>query len=104
MLPLEAVAAGTGQHCVIPVILRGVKTAVSVPDDLYERAEQAAHRLGLNRSQLYARALATYLRDLGPDPVTERLDELAAEHAKERGPREASAVARALIDSGNWEW
>ncbi len=81
-----------------------MKTAVSVPDDLYERAEQAAHRLGLNRSQLYARALATYLRDLGPDPVTERLDELAAEHAKERGPREASAVARALIDSGNWEW
>ena len=77
---------------------------MSLPDDLYERAEEAAHRLGLKRSQLYARALATYLRDLGPDPVTERLDELVAEHAKERAPRESSASARASIDSGDWEW
>ncbi|MDA8393215.1 MAG: ChpI protein [Actinomycetota bacterium] len=81
-----------------------VKTAVSVPDDLYDRAEQAAKQLGVNRSQLYARALAKYLQDIGPDPVTDRLNELAAEHTKERTARESSAAARFMIDSGVWEW
>lgn len=88
----------------IPVILSGVKTAVSLPDELYERAERAAQQLGVNRSQLYARALTQYLQDLGPDPITERLNELAAEHAKERTAPESSAAARSMIDSGSWEW
>lgn len=81
-----------------------VKTAVSLPDDLYERAEQAAQQLGVNRSQLYARALIKYLQDIGPDPVTDRLNELAAEHAKERTALESSAAARSMIDSGSWDW
>lgn len=81
-----------------------VKTAVSLPDDLYERAEQAARQLGLNRSQFYARALAQYLQDIGPDPVTERLSELADQHAKESTALESSAAARSMIDSGGWEW
>lgn len=81
-----------------------MKTAVSLPDDLYERAEQAAQQLGVNRSQLYARALTMYLQDTGPDPVTEKLNELAAEHDKERTAAEASVVARSMIDSGDWEW
>jgi predicted transcriptional regulator len=81
-----------------------VKTAVSLPDDLFERAEEAAQRLGVNRSQLYARALTKYLQDIGPDPVTDRLNELAAEHAKERAAPESSAAARAVIDAGGWEW
>lgn len=81
-----------------------MKTAVSLPDDLYERAEQAAQRLGVNRSQLYARALTNYLQDIGPDPVTDRLNELAAEQAKEHTAPESSAAARSMIDSGGWEW
>ncbi len=81
-----------------------VKTAVSLPDDLYERAEQAAQQLGVNRSQFYARALTKYLHDLGSDPVTDRLNELAAEHAKERTAAQSSAAARSMIDSGGWEW
>lgn len=77
---------------------------MSLSDDLYERAEQAARQLGLNRSQLYARALTKYLQDIGPDPVTERLNQLAVEHAMERTATESSATARSLIDSGSWEW
>ena len=81
-----------------------VKTAVSLPDDLYERAEQAAQRLGVNRSQLYARALTKYLQDIGSDPVTDRLNELADEQAKERTAPGSSASARSMIDAGSWEW
>ena len=81
-----------------------MKTAVSLPDDLYERAERAAERLGLNRSQLYSEALAKFLLDLGPDPVTERLSQLAGEHAAEQTPAQAAIAARSLIDSGGWRW
>jgi metal-responsive CopG/Arc/MetJ family transcriptional regulator len=38
-----------------------VKVAVSLPDELYERADAAATSLGMNRSQLYARAIARLL-------------------------------------------
>ena len=51
-----------------------MKTAISLPDDLFMAAEQAAGRLGMSRSQLYARAVAEYLerhRGLG---VREALD------------------------------
>lgn len=77
---------------------------MSLPDDLYERAEQAARQLGVNRSQLYARALTKYLQDMGSDPVTEQLNELAAEQVMERAAPESSAAARSMIDSGGWQW
>jgi predicted transcriptional regulator len=38
-----------------------MKTAVSIPDDLFEAAERAAQRRGSTRSGLYAEALASFL-------------------------------------------
>ena len=81
-----------------------MKTAVSVPDDVYEMAEVAARRLGLNRSQLYVEALVRYLSGLEADPVTDRLDELAEGLAKESPAHLSSSAARRLIDAGGWEW
>jgi hypothetical protein len=81
-----------------------MKTAVSVPDDVYERAEAAARRLGLNRSQLYTEALSKFLFGLDSDPVTERLDELADDLAAESGAALSTEAARRLIDAGAWEW
>lgn len=79
---------------------RRVKIAVSLPDELFERAELAAERLGVNRSQLYARALEQFLLATGEDPVTAKLDALADELPAASG----AALARRLIDSGGWEW
>lgn len=47
-----------------------MKTAISLPDELFERAERAAERLRLNRSQLYARALKEYLERTDPEALT----------------------------------
>ena len=85
---------------VLPVILIGVKVAVSLPDDLFARADETASRLGLNRSQLYARALEEFLRTRGGDPVTAKLNELADELDAGAG----SGTGRRLIDTGAWEW
>lgn len=55
-----------------------MKTAVSIPDPLYERAEKFAHRNKLSRSELYQRALAAYLTDATAAEVTSQLDEVYA--------------------------
>jgi metal-responsive CopG/Arc/MetJ family transcriptional regulator len=53
-----------------------MKTAVSMPDDLFRRAEAAAHRLGVSRSELYARAIEQFLRAHEGTEITERLNEV----------------------------
>ncbi len=47
-----------------------MKTAISLSDDLFERAERLAAAQKRSRSQLYARALAEYLARHEPDSVT----------------------------------
>lgn len=44
--------------------------AISLPDALFETAEQAAQRLGISRNALFETALLRYLQDL-PTPQTE---------------------------------
>ncbi|MEQ9238858.1 MAG: hypothetical protein RIG66_32775 [Coleofasciculus sp. E2-BRE-01] len=39
-----------------------MKTAVSIPDPIFEAAEAMSKRLGLSRSELYARALQAYFK------------------------------------------
>lgn len=52
-----------------------MKTAISIPDVVFEAAEQAARRLGMSRSELYTRAVEAYLKDQGNKGITEKLNE-----------------------------
>ena len=56
-----------------------MKTAVSIPDRLFQQAEKLAHRLGKSRSQVYREALAEYVARREPGAVTAALDEVATE-------------------------
>ena len=82
-----------------------VKTAISLPDALYHRAERVAQQFGRTRSALYAEALEAYLDAAeDADELTAVLDDLYADAAA-AAPREPGAVAgRRLIDSGRWDW
>ncbi|MFN0170512.1 MAG: hypothetical protein ACKV22_29170 [Bryobacteraceae bacterium] len=53
-----------------------MKTAVSLPDDLFELAEITAKRLHISRSRLYARAVAEFVNRVQADNVTERLNQV----------------------------
>lgn len=53
-----------------------MKTAVSVPDPLFEAADRLARELGKSRSQLYAEALREYLDKHQGQSITERLNEI----------------------------
>ena len=54
-----------------------MKTAISLPDDLFERAERLGRRLAKSRSQLYREAVAEYLARHDPDAVTVAMDRVA---------------------------
>lgn len=51
-----------------------MKTAISIPDPIYEAAEKLAKRLGVSRSQLYSRAVNSLIEQYRYSGVTERLD------------------------------
>jgi len=53
-----------------------VETAVSLPDDLFRMAEATARRLHISRSELYARAIAEYLKLQQGNAITERLNDV----------------------------
>lgn len=99
----DAVQAGPlgGGHTGYTLV---VKIAVSVPDALHERAEEFAARLGMKRSQLYARAVEEFLLAHDEDAVTAALDALAGEATSSAAEGSGRSVGRALIESGAWEW
>ena len=51
-----------------------MKTAVSIPTDLFQQAERRARKLGVSRSELYARALERLLRQEPDKDVTTALE------------------------------
>jgi len=60
-----------------------MKTAVSLPDDLFRRAESAARRLRVSRSKLYAQAIADFLKQQNRNAITERLNDVYSRHPAE---------------------
>ena len=53
-----------------------MKTAVSIPDPLFDAADQLARRLGKSRSQLFADALQAYLERHSDEAITRRINEI----------------------------
>ncbi len=56
-----------------------MKTAVSIPDEVFEEAERLARRLKKSRSEMYSRALAEYIARHGSSHVTELMDRTLTE-------------------------
>lgn len=79
----------------------GMKTAISVPDEIFEDAERLAARLGKSRSQLYAEAMAEYLTRHEPETITERLDEVLSSIAE---PEDAfvTETTRTILEKIEW--
>ncbi len=51
-----------------------MKTAISIPDPLFTAAEEFAKRLGISRSELFQRAVRSFLSQHKNDRITEALD------------------------------
>lgn len=55
-----------------------MKTAISIPDAMFEAAERMAQRLRISRSRLFQQAVQRYIEEQRTLGVTERLDEIYA--------------------------
>ncbi len=75
---------------------RDMKVAISLPDPLFSAAEQLAERLHVSRSQLYAQALAVYLKERHDPAVTEQLNVVYDAAASSIDPAFVTAQAKVL--------
>ena len=73
-----------------------MKTAISLPDDLFVSADTFAARTGRSRSEVYAEALREYLQRHDQDRITACLDDLASEIDTSLEPAVARATRRLL--------
>jgi metal-responsive CopG/Arc/MetJ family transcriptional regulator len=73
-----------------------MKTAISLPDDLFRSAEKEARRLRVSRSELYAKAIAAFLEKHNQDAITERLNQVYSRHSSELDPGLHRAQMRSL--------
>jgi hypothetical protein len=56
-----------------------VKTAISIPDEVFEQAERYAKKLGVSRSELFTRAVKGFLEQ-------QRAQEITASYDRAFGP------------------
>ncbi|HEY4087344.1 MAG TPA: hypothetical protein VGM43_15470 [Bryobacteraceae bacterium] len=73
-----------------------MKTAVSVPDDLFRQADSAARRLGISRSELYSKAIQEFLKKQSGNAITERLNEVYSRQTAKVDPALHQAQVKSL--------
>ena len=79
----------------------GMKTAISIPDDVFEKADELAQQLGMSRSQLYAIAVAEYVAKHRMRDITARLNEIYATEPEVLDPALQRAQQKSVRTS---EW
>jgi metal-responsive CopG/Arc/MetJ family transcriptional regulator len=80
-----------------------MKTAISLPDTLFEAADRLARRLGISRSELVQRALLALVSEHDDASVTEALDVVYGK--EDRPARLAPGLTRiqaASLDPESW--
>ena len=78
-----------------------MKIAVSVPDDVFQEAEELARRTKCSRSEVYSRALAEYVARHAPDRVTEAMDRALTEIG-EPADRFVQTASRRMLKRSDW--
>ena len=79
----------------------GMKTAVSIPDDVYNRVERFAKRAKRSRSEVYSAALREYVNRHAPDEVTEAMNRVCTELDPGVDPF-VSRAARRVLERSEW--
>lgn len=70
-----------------------MKTAISIPDNVYNAAEMVAKKLNISRSELYTKAVKDYLSKHEKSHVTEALNSVYA--------NESSSLDSAILNTQN---
>ncbi len=78
-----------------------MKTAISIPNPIFEAAEQLAKELGLSRSELYSTAIAAFVEAHQSENVTEKLNQIYTDEASILDPV-LLQLQTASLDGETW--
>ena len=82
-----------------------MKTAISLPDETFDRASRRAKQLGMSRSEFFARAANRYLDELDAGSVTRQIDDAVGRIGQAEESSEVAVEAgRRLLGDGLDEW
>ena len=78
-----------------------MKTAISIPDEIFTAAEQTAKRLGVSRSELYSNAVRDYIESHIAEEITEKLNQV---YRTEKSSLDPSLQSMQSSTLGREEW
>jgi metal-responsive CopG/Arc/MetJ family transcriptional regulator len=78
-----------------------MKTAVSIPDDVFEQVERFARRARRSRSEVFSAALREYLARHAPDEVTEAINR-ACEQVGDHRDQFVAKAAQRVLETTEW--
>ena len=77
-----------------------MKTAISIEDDLFQRAEEAASELGLSRSAFYSQAVNEFIQSHMPGEITKKYNEVFSEN--KNSDKELDKIAYDVLSKAEW--
>ena len=78
-----------------------MKTAISIPDDIFISADHLAKRLNMSRSEFYTQAIRRYVLECRHMGVKEKLDEV---YASEKSPIDPALLNAQALSIPEEEW
>ena len=78
-----------------------MKTAISLPDNLFRAVDQYAKSHGFSRSQLFAKAVAQYLEQHPSDHITKQLNAVYSNESMKLNDTIAQ-IQFSSIDAEEW--
>jgi predicted transcriptional regulator len=78
-----------------------MKTAVSIPDEVFEKIERLARRAKRSRSEVFSAALKEYVARHAPDEVTDAINR-ACDEIGDQTDEFAAAASRRILEKTEW--
>ena len=79
-----------------------MKTAISIPDEVFKKAERISKRLGVSRSELFTRAMQEYLGVQRDTAVTDSYNEAFDDAGTDDMTQFRRRAAKNLLSSVKW--
>jgi metal-responsive CopG/Arc/MetJ family transcriptional regulator len=81
-----------------------MKTAISVPDEIFNQVGSRAAELGISRSEFFARAAKQYLNQLADTSLTEQIDAAIDAAGADDSGDVAVGAGRVFLAATEDEW
>jgi metal-responsive CopG/Arc/MetJ family transcriptional regulator len=80
-----------------------MKTAISVPDEIFSQVDRRAAELGISRSEFFACAARRYLDELADATLARQIDAAVIAAGADESNADAAAAGRAFLAADD-EW